>query len=208
MWAITIFSFGYRSAISSSRIGRAWSSEPARANVVPWWISIGSSSRSSASQTAQELGAERVDVLVDRAELAADETEVALHPLQLVDAPGVGAGRRRRSRPAAPDRARRTRDVVVRDDEPGRRRVERQHDRAVDVGERVGVVLVQAAAERDLGPGRPRLGRELLADVRRVLADVGVDVDDHGGDDEEGVMKITGDRDATRERRCRATTTP
>ena len=70
-------------------------------------------------------------------------------------------------------------DVVVRDDEAGGGGVERQHDRAVDVGERVGVVVVQAAAQRDVGPGRARLRRELLADVERVLADVGVDVRDH-----------------------------
>ena len=38
----------------------------------------------------QELGPERVDILVDRPELAADETEVALHPLELVERGGGG----------------------------------------------------------------------------------------------------------------------
>ena len=47
---------GWRSASSSSSAGRATSSEPARENVVPWWISIGSRSRSSASQTARNAG--------------------------------------------------------------------------------------------------------------------------------------------------------
>ena len=41
-------------------------------------------------------------------------------------------------------------------------------------------MVVQAPAERDIGPGRPRLSGELLADVQRVLADMGVDVGDHG----------------------------
>ena len=92
MWAITILSSREpeRDLVEQDRAGL--SSEPAREKVVPWWISIGSSSRSSASQTREELGPERVDVLVDRPELAADETEVALHPLELVDAPVSEAG--------------------------------------------------------------------------------------------------------------------
>ena len=100
---------------------------------------------------AEELGAERVDVLVDRAELAADEAEVALHPLQLVDRRAVG-----RVDGAEADQpggiARDVRgDVVVGDDEAGRRGVEGQDDRAIDVRERVAVVVVQAPAERTSG---------------------------------------------------------
>ena len=49
----------------------------------------------------------------------------------------------------------------------------------IHVGERIPVVVVQASAERDPRPGLARLGRELLADVERVLADMRVDVDDH-----------------------------
>ena len=88
MCAITILSLGWRSAITSRSAGRAWSSEPARENVVPWWISIGSSSRSSAAHTREELGAERVDVLVDRRELAAGEAEVAVIRSSSSTAPG------------------------------------------------------------------------------------------------------------------------
>ena len=128
---------------------------------------------------AEEIGAERVDVLVDRAELAADESEVALHPLQLVDRRAVGG-----VDGSEADQPRRIAchvlgDVVVRDDEAGGGGVERQHDRSIDIGQRVLVVVVQAAAQWHVGPGRARLRRELLADVERVLADVGVDVRDH-----------------------------
>ena len=91
---------------------------------------------------AEESGAERVDVLVDRAELATDEAEVALHPLELVDRRGVG----RVDGPEADQPGGISRDVrgdvVVGDDEAGRRRVEGQDDRAIDVGERVRVVVV------------------------------------------------------------------
>ena len=48
-------------------------------------------------------------------------------------------------------------------------------------------MLVERAAELHVGPGLARLGRELLGDVRRVLAHVRVDVDDHAA-----AMKITG----------------
>ena len=130
---------------------------------------------------AEEVGAERVDVLVDRAELAADEAEVALHPLQLVDRRAVGrVDRSEADQPRGIARHVRG-DVVVRDDEPGRRSVEGQDDRAIDVRERVRVVVVEAPAQRDVGPGRARLRCELLADVQRVLADMRVDVGDHLG---------------------------
>lgn len=127
-----------------------------------------------------KLGAERVDVLVDRAELAADEAEVALHPLELVDRIV-----RRRVDGSEPDQpggiaSHVGGDVVVRDDETGCGGVEGQDDRSIDVCERTRVVVVQAPAQRDLGPGRTRLRRELLADVERVLADMGMDVGDHG----------------------------
>ena len=66
-------------------------------------------------------------------------------------------------------------------------------------------MLVERAAELDAGPGLARLGGEPLVDVARVLADVCMNVDDHGngeGDDEDHR-----DRDATGERRREATTT-
>ena len=130
---------------------------------------------------AEEVGAERVDVLVDRAELAADETEVALHSLQLVERRAV----RRVDRSEA-DQPRRIAchvrgDVVVGDDEPGGGSIEGEHDRAVDVRERIRVMVVQAPAQRHIGPRRASLRGELLADVRRVFADVGVNVGDHLG---------------------------
>src|SRR5918995_3758845 len=130
---------------------------------------------------AEEVGAERVDVLVDRAELAADETEVALHPLELVDR--RAGGRVDCSEADQPGRIAGNvrRDVVIGNDETGRRGVEAQDDRSIDVYERVRVVVVQAPAQRYLGPGCACLGRELLADVQRVLADMGMDVGDHAG---------------------------
>ena len=85
MCAITIRSSGKRRAISSSRIGRACSSEPARANVVPWWISMRQLEPLQRLADAEERGPERVDILVDRPELAADEAEVGLHALELVE---------------------------------------------------------------------------------------------------------------------------
>ena len=130
---------------------------------------------------AEEIGAERVDVLVDRAELAADEAEVALHPLQLVDRRAVGrVDGAEADQPRGISRDVRG-DVVVGDDEAGGGSVEGQDDSAIDVRERILVMVVQAPAERDIGPGRARLRGELLADVQRVLADMGVNVDDHLG---------------------------
>ena len=55
-----------------------------------------------------------------------------------------------------------------------------QPSTVVDVRERIPVVVVQASAQLDPRPGLTRLGRELFADVERVLADMRVDVDDHG----------------------------
>ena len=66
-------------------------------------------------------------------------------PLELVD--GAGVVRVDRAEADEPLRVARDvlGDVVVRHDEPGGGRVEREHDRDVDVGERVAVVLVERA---------------------------------------------------------------
>ena len=84
----------------------------------------------------QELGPERVDILVDRAELAAGEPEIAVHPFELVDR--ARGGRVDGAEADEPGRIARDvrRDVLVRDDEPGRGSVEGEDDRAVDAVER------------------------------------------------------------------------
>ena len=97
---------------SGARSRRAGSGGPAAASRRARTSCPGGSASAARAARAprrpQELGPERVDVLVDRAELAAGEAEVALHPLELVERARGRAGRRRRSRPAAPGRARRT----------------------------------------------------------------------------------------------------
>jgi hypothetical protein len=120
--------------------------------------------------------------MVDRPELAPGEAEVVLHALELVDrirSRGVDRAEADEPRRVARDVVG---DVVVRDDEPRSRGVEREDDGAVDAVERPGVVLFERAAQLHVRPGLPRLRREPLLDVARVLADVCMNVDDHGRD--------------------------
>ena len=82
-------------------------------------------------------------------------------------------------------------DVVVRDDEVGGRSVEGEHDGPVDAVERVSWCSSSVPPSVTSAQASRGLRGERLADVRRVLADMCMDIDDHGDEARRTEMKIT-----------------